>query len=65
MSGSGATNVTSWCTDAEAIAAWRVGTRLVDGLIKPKELMGWSVPTIGELQHDAHLFEFCWEHLVP
>lgn len=65
VSGSGATNVTSWCTDTEANAATAVGTRLVDGLIRPKGLMGWAVPDLGELQHDAHLFEFCWEHLVP
>jgi hypothetical protein len=64
-SGSGTTNVTSWCTDAEARAAAAAGPTLLTGLIQPHKLVGWAPPDIGEFQHDAHLFEFSWEHLVP
>lgn len=64
-SGSGTTNVTSWCTDAEARAAAAAGPKLITGLIQPHKLVGWAPPDIGEFQHDAHLFEFSWEHLVP
>ena len=64
-SGSGTTNVTSWCTDAEARAAAAAGPKLITGLIQPHQLVGWAPPDIGEFQHDAHLFEFSWEHLVP
>jgi hypothetical protein len=64
-SGSGTTNVTSWCTDAEARAAAAAGPKLLTGLIQPHKLVGWAPPDIGEFQHDAHLFEFSWEHLVP
>jgi hypothetical protein len=64
-SGSGTTNVTSWCTDAEARAAAAAGSKLLTGLIQPHQLVGWAPPDIGEFQHDAHLFEFSWEHLVP
>ena len=63
--GSGTTNVTSWCTDAEARAAAGAGPSLLKGLIQPHKLVGWAPPDIGEFQHDAHLFEFSWEHLVP
>jgi hypothetical protein len=64
-SGSGTTNVTSWCTDAEARAAVAAGPKLLTALIQPNKLVGWAPPDIGEFQHDAHLFEFSWEHLVP
>lgn len=63
--GSGATNVTSWCTDGEAKAAAAAGSKLLTGLIQPHKLVGWAPPAIGEFQHDSHLFEFSWEHLVP
>ncbi|HEX8110671.1 MAG TPA: hypothetical protein VF516_23225 [Kofleriaceae bacterium] len=63
--GSGTTDVTSWCTAAEARAAAAVGPKLITGLIQPNKLVGWAPPNIAEFQHDAHLFEFSWEHLVP
>jgi len=64
-SGLGATNVTSWCTDAEAKAAAAAGPKLLTGLINPHGLVGWAPGGIGAFQHDCHLFEFSWEHLVP
>jgi hypothetical protein len=69
--GSGTVNVTNWTTQALANAAAATGQKLVEKLISPQQLMGWPTvdnagkPSFGEFQHDAHLFEFCWEHLVP
>ncbi len=69
--GSGATNVTSWTTQKLASAAAVTGQTLTEKLISPQQLMGWPTvdragkPSFAEFQHDAHLFEFCWEHLVP
>jgi len=57
--------VTSWCTDAEAKAAAAAGPKLLTGLINPHGLVGWAPGGIGAFQHDCHLFEFSWEHLVP
>jgi hypothetical protein len=39
--------------------------KLITRLIQPHKLVGWEPPDLGEFQHDAHLFEFSWEHLVP
>jgi hypothetical protein len=77
--GSGATDVTSWqttskpkSTGARTLLASAAAQRLAQTVIGPHQLMGWSLipggattPQFSELQHDAHLFEFAWEHLVP
>lgn len=71
QAGSGATDVTSWTTLAMAQPASAKGQVLVEKLISPQKLLGWACvdrlgkPSFAEMQHDAHLFEFCWEHLVP
>lgn len=63
--GSGTTDVTTWAPDALCASATAAGQRLITNIIKPQGLVGWAVPNLGEFQHDAHLFEFYWEHLVP
>jgi len=69
--GKGTTDVTSWTTATLAAAASAKGQVLTEKLISPQQLMGWPCtdragnPSFAEMQHDAHLFEFGWEYLVP